>query len=89
MAHNRAGYLRILLNSLRAARTIESTLLIISQDVVADTAVDEAIATVHHVLPRSHDQIDFCAYMRLYSPHSIELHPKEFPGKLAMLQCNV
>eukprot|EP00047_Mylnosiga_fluctuans_P005686 m.242056 g.242056 ORF g.242056 m.242056 type:complete len:496 (-) comp13958_c0_seq1:158-1645(-) len=69
MIHNRADYLRVLLATLRAVQGVERVLLVISQDVLTNPAVDAVIA-----------EIDFCAYVRLYSPYSLELHPAQFPG---------
>eukprot|EP00048_Salpingoeca_helianthica_P020994 m.9786 g.9786 ORF g.9786 m.9786 type:complete len:476 (-) comp5473_c0_seq2:72-1499(-) len=69
MVHKRADYLEASLASLRGVPDISSALLVLSHDYV-DEAMEKAVKT-----------IDFCAYMRIFSPHSTQFHPHDFPGE--------
>lgn len=66
--HNRISYLKHLIESLRVADDISTALLIISHDVY-DEALNDKVA-----------KIDFCMVLQIYYPHSIQTHPKTFPG---------
>ncbi|XP_052771570.1 alpha-1,6-mannosyl-glycoprotein 2-beta-N-acetylglucosaminyltransferase-like isoform X2 [Mya arenaria] len=67
--HDRLEYLRILLDSLREVRGIDKTLLIISHDVYLPAL---------NALVR---EVDFCPVLQIFFPHSLQLHPKSFPGE--------
>ncbi|KAK3597730.1 hypothetical protein CHS0354_006081 [Potamilus streckersoni] len=67
--HDRGEYLKILLNSLRKVANIEKSLLIISHDVYSNE-LNQLVLSV-----------DFCPVMQIFFPHSLQLHPKEFPGE--------
>lgn len=67
--HSNGLLLRQLLTSLKAARSIEETLLIFSHDVF-----DNQINKVVH-------SVDFCKYMQIFYPYSVQLHPNVFPGR--------
>lgn len=67
--HNRLSYLLHLIGSLRAAKYISTTLLIISHDVYNET-INEALRKA----------IDFCMFTQIFYPHSIQTHPLSFPG---------
>ncbi|CAG2203005.1 MGAT2 [Mytilus edulis] len=67
--HDRANYLKILLDSLRKVKGIEKTLLIFSHDVFSEQ-LNSIVET-----------IDFCPVMQIFFPVSAQLHPKEFPGE--------
>lgn len=67
--HDRANYLKILLDSLRKVKGIEKTLLIFSHDVFSQE--------LNSII----QSIDFCPVMQIYFPVSAQLHPKEFPGE--------
>jgi alpha-1,6-mannosyl-glycoprotein beta-1,2-N-acetylglucosaminyltransferase len=66
--HNRATYLRHLINGLRNAKNIEKTLLIFSHDLYDDEI---------NLMVQS---IDFCMVLQIFYPHSIQLNPDTFPG---------
>lgn len=66
--HNRLIYLKHLIESLRTAHDISSTLLIISNDVYDETLNGEI------------EKIDFCMVLQIFYPHSIQTHPRSFPG---------
>ena len=67
--HTRLDYLRQLIGSLRAARGIESALLVFSHDVF-DEAVNAEVR-----------RIDFCRFTQVFYPFSLQLHPHSFPGQ--------
>jgi len=67
--HNRADYLRYLVDSLNKARHIEKTLLIFSHDYF-DPEIEEIV-----------HGITFCPVMQIYFPYPMQIYPKEFPGE--------
>lgn len=67
--HNRWHYLVSLLDSLRAARNINRTLLIFSHD---------EYSPIVESLPY---KVDFCKMMQIFLPHAIQLYPNQFPGQ--------
>ncbi|KAL4231384.1 hypothetical protein ACF0H5_008963 [Mactra antiquata] len=67
--HDRLDYLKILLDSLKKTKKIETSLLIISHDVY-----NEALTKLVR-------DVDFCAVLQIYFPHSLQTHPKVFPGE--------
>ncbi|KAL3864000.1 hypothetical protein ACJMK2_005716 [Sinanodonta woodiana] len=67
--HDRGEYLKILLNSLRKVANIEKSLLIISHDIYSNE-LNQLVLSV-----------EFCPVMQIFFPHSLQLHPKEFPGE--------
>lgn len=67
--HNRIEYLRHLIWSLRHAKDIDKVLLIFSHDIY-NTTINELIS-----------EIDFCMFMQIFYPYSIQLYPDEFPGE--------
>ncbi|CAF89452.1 unnamed protein product, partial [Tetraodon nigroviridis] len=66
--HNRPDYLRLLVDSLRKARGVESILLIFSHDFWSPE-INKLVASV-----------DFCQVLQIFFPFSIQLYPQEFPG---------
>jgi alpha-1,6-mannosyl-glycoprotein beta-1,2-N-acetylglucosaminyltransferase len=66
--HKRMLYLRHLIDSLSQAKDISNTLLIFSHDYY-DEEINQLVQS-----------IDFCRVMQIFYPHSIQLHPNEFPG---------
>lgn len=66
--HNRISYLSHLIDSLRHAQNISDALLIVSHDVYNDT-INQIVQS-----------IDFCMFLQIFYPHSIQTHPKTFPG---------
>ncbi|XP_020326994.1 alpha-1,6-mannosyl-glycoprotein 2-beta-N-acetylglucosaminyltransferase isoform X1 [Oncorhynchus kisutch] len=66
--HNRPDYLRLLVESLRKARGVESILLIFSHDFWSPE-INQVVASV-----------DFCQVLQIFFPFSIQLYPQEFPG---------
>ncbi|XP_043232122.1 alpha-1,6-mannosyl-glycoprotein 2-beta-N-acetylglucosaminyltransferase-like [Amphibalanus amphitrite] len=69
--HTRLDYLRQLIGSLRAARGIETVLLVFSHDVF-DEAVNAEVR-----------RVDFCRFIQVFYPFSLQLHPHTFPGQSA------
>ncbi|XP_063987019.1 alpha-1,6-mannosyl-glycoprotein 2-beta-N-acetylglucosaminyltransferase isoform X5 [Diachasmimorpha longicaudata] len=67
--HSRLTYLRHLIVSLAQARGIEQALLIFSHDVW------------HPDINYLIQSVDFCRVMQIFYPHSIQTHPKSFPGE--------
>lgn len=68
-AHDRPEMLKKLLYSLRYARGIESSTLVISRDKFSlemDAVLDK--------------DIDFCRYIEIFCPFSMQLYPDQFPG---------
>lgn len=68
-AHDRAEYLKMLLDSLRTVRNIHQALLIISHDVYSKELNNLVLS------------VDFCPVIQIFFPHSLQLHPQEFPGE--------
>lgn len=66
--HNRPDYLKLLVDSLRKARGVESLLLIFSHDYWSPE-INRVVASV-----------DFCQVLQIFFPFSIQLYPQEFPG---------
>lgn len=66
--HNRPDYLKLLVDSLRKARGVESLLLIFSHDYWSPD------------INRVVDSVDFCQVLQIFFPFSIQLYPQEFPG---------
>ncbi|KAL7033575.1 hypothetical protein ACKWTF_007644 [Chironomus riparius] len=66
--HNRSEYLRHLIKSLSNAYNISQTLLIFSHDYF-DDEFNQIV-----------NSIKFCRVLQIFFPHSIQLHPNEFPG---------
>ncbi|XP_077367429.1 alpha-1,6-mannosyl-glycoprotein 2-beta-N-acetylglucosaminyltransferase [Festucalex cinctus] len=66
--HNRPDYLKLLVDSLRKARGVESLLLIFSHDYWS--------AEINNVV----NSVDFCQVLQMFFPFSIQLYPREFPG---------
>lgn len=66
--HNRPDYLKLLVDSLRKARGVESILLIFSHDFWSPE-INKVVASV-----------DFCQVLQIFFPFSIQLYPQEFPG---------
>lgn len=66
--HNRPDYLKLLVDSLRKARGVESILLIFSHDFWSPD-INRVVASV-----------DFCQVLQIFFPFSIQLYPQEFPG---------
>ncbi|KAJ8269971.1 hypothetical protein GJAV_G00108830 [Gymnothorax javanicus] len=66
--HNRLENLKLLIESLRRARGIESVLLIFSHEYWSPE-INGVIAA-----------IDFCPVLQIFFPFSIQLYPREFPG---------
>ena len=67
--HDRAIYFQELLNSLQNAREISKATLVISMDKFSEK-IDRLIST-----------IQFCRYMVIFFPYSMQLYPNKFPGK--------
>ena len=67
--HSRAEYLQELLNSLKNVRNIDKATLIISMDKFS-SEMDRLIST-----------INFCRYMVIFFPYSMQLFPNSFPGE--------
>jgi len=67
--HSRVHFLRQLLLSLKQAKDVDQTTLILSLDRF-DPQLDELIKT-----------IDFCRYIVIFFPFSMQLHPDSFPGQ--------
>ncbi|XP_015116266.1 alpha-1,6-mannosyl-glycoprotein 2-beta-N-acetylglucosaminyltransferase [Diachasma alloeum] len=67
--HSRLTYLRHLIVSLAQARGIEQALLVFSHDVW------------HPDINYLIQSVDFCRVMQIFYPHSIQTHPKSFPGE--------
>ncbi|XP_076242139.1 alpha-1,6-mannosyl-glycoprotein 2-beta-N-acetylglucosaminyltransferase isoform X2 [Calliopsis andreniformis] len=67
--HTRLTYLRHLIVSLAQARGIEQTLLVFSHDVW------------HPDINYLVQSVDFCRVMQIFYPHSIQTHPRSFPGE--------
>lgn len=66
--HNRPDYLKLLVDSLRKARGVDSLLLIFSHDFWSPD-INRVVASV-----------DFCQVLQIFFPFSIQLYPQEFPG---------
>uniref|UniRef100_A0A8C7Y0K2 Alpha-1,6-mannosyl-glycoprotein 2-beta-N-acetylglucosaminyltransferase n=1 Tax=Oryzias sinensis TaxID=183150 RepID=A0A8C7Y0K2_9TELE len=66
--HNRPDYLKLLVDSLRKARGVDSILLIFSHDYWSPE-INKVVASV-----------DFCQVLQIFFPFSIQLYPHEFPG---------
>ncbi|XP_076678275.1 alpha-1,6-mannosyl-glycoprotein 2-beta-N-acetylglucosaminyltransferase isoform X2 [Andrena cerasifolii] len=67
--HTRLTYLRHLIVSLAQARGIEQTLLVFSHDVW------------HPEINYLVQSVDFCRVIQIFYPHSIQTHPRSFPGE--------
>lgn len=67
--HDRLAYLRHLIISLAQAKGIEQTLLVFSHDVWSPD--------INYVV----QNVDFCRVVQIFYPHSIQTHPKSFPGE--------
>ncbi|XP_017889766.1 alpha-1,6-mannosyl-glycoprotein 2-beta-N-acetylglucosaminyltransferase isoform X2 [Ceratina calcarata] len=67
--HTRLTYLRHLIVSLAQAKGIEQTLLVFSHDVW------------HPDINYLVQSVDFCRVMQIFYPHSIQSHPRSFPGE--------
>ncbi|KAK3095792.1 hypothetical protein FSP39_019233 [Pinctada imbricata] len=67
--HDRTKLLSILLESLKAVRKIEETLVIFSHDYYSDD-INKLIQS-----------ISFCPVLQIFFPVNAQLHPKEFPGE--------
>ncbi|CAK9824840.1 Alpha-1,6-mannosyl-glycoprotein 2-beta-N-acetylglucosaminyltransferase [Anthophora retusa] len=67
--HTRLTYLRHLIVSLAQAKGIEQTLLVFSHDVW------------HPDINYLVQSVDFCRVMQIFYPHSIQTHPRSFPGE--------
>uniref|UniRef100_A0A3Q2Y3X9 Alpha-1,6-mannosyl-glycoprotein 2-beta-N-acetylglucosaminyltransferase n=1 Tax=Hippocampus comes TaxID=109280 RepID=A0A3Q2Y3X9_HIPCM len=68
LVHNRPDYLKLLVDSLRGARGVESILLIFSHDYWSPE--------INNVV----NSVDFCQVLQIFFPFSIQLYPQEFPG---------
>ncbi|XP_065187270.1 alpha-1,6-mannosyl-glycoprotein 2-beta-N-acetylglucosaminyltransferase-like [Sycon ciliatum] len=66
--HRRVRELELFLSGLAKARGVESSLLIVSMDYITP-GLENIIGN-----------ITFCRVLPIYFPHSIQLHPREFPG---------
>ncbi|XP_061609384.1 alpha-1,6-mannosyl-glycoprotein 2-beta-N-acetylglucosaminyltransferase [Phyllopteryx taeniolatus] len=66
--HNRPDYLKLLVDSLRKARGVETILLIFSHDYWSPE--------INKVV----NSVDFCQVLQIFFPFSIQLYPQEFPG---------
>ncbi|XP_037305757.2 alpha-1,6-mannosyl-glycoprotein 2-beta-N-acetylglucosaminyltransferase [Pungitius pungitius] len=66
--HNRPDYLKLLVDSLRKSRGVESILLIFSHDYWSPE-INQVVASV-----------DFCQVLQIFFPFSVQLYPHEFPG---------
>ncbi|TNN44085.1 Alpha-1,6-mannosyl-glycoprotein 2-beta-N-acetylglucosaminyltransferase [Liparis tanakae] len=66
--HDRPDYLKLLVDSLRKSRGVESILLIFSHDHWSPE-VNRVVAGV-----------DFCQVLQIFFPFSVQLYPQEFPG---------
>ncbi|XP_051172324.1 alpha-1,6-mannosyl-glycoprotein 2-beta-N-acetylglucosaminyltransferase isoform X2 [Leptopilina boulardi] len=67
--HTRLTYLRHLIVSLAQAKDIEQTLIVFSHD-VWNPDINYLVQSV-----------DFCRVMQIFYPHSIQTHPRTFPGE--------
>ncbi|CAL7938128.1 unnamed protein product [Xylocopa violacea] len=67
--HTRLTYLRHLIVSLAQAKGIEQTLLVFSHDVW------------HPEINYLVQSVDFCRVMQIFYPHSMQTHPRSFPGE--------
>ncbi|XP_033344374.1 alpha-1,6-mannosyl-glycoprotein 2-beta-N-acetylglucosaminyltransferase isoform X2 [Bombus vosnesenskii] len=67
--HTRLTYLRHLIVSLAQAKGIEQTLLVFSHDVW------------HPDINYLVQSVDFCRVVQIFYPHSIQTHPRTFPGE--------
>ncbi|XP_029154965.1 alpha-1,6-mannosyl-glycoprotein 2-beta-N-acetylglucosaminyltransferase isoform X3 [Nylanderia fulva] len=67
--HARLTYLRHLIVSLAQAKDIEQALLIFSHDIW------------HPDINYLVQSVDFCRVMQIFYPHSIQTHPRTFPGE--------
>ncbi|XP_062139548.1 alpha-1,6-mannosyl-glycoprotein 2-beta-N-acetylglucosaminyltransferase-like [Drosophila sulfurigaster albostrigata] len=66
--HKRIEYLEHLIYSLSLARNISQALLIFSHDYY-DNVINDLVQS-----------IKFCKVMQIFYPHSVQMHPNEFPG---------
>ncbi|XP_049612329.1 alpha-1,6-mannosyl-glycoprotein 2-beta-N-acetylglucosaminyltransferase [Syngnathus scovelli] len=66
--HNRPEYLKLLVDSLRKARGVESILLIFSHDYWSPE--------INNVV----NSVDFCQVLQIFFPFSMQLYPQEFPS---------
>lgn len=66
--HKRASYLKSLIESLRHTRHINETLLIFSHD-YNSSELNNLVASVN-----------FCSYVQLLYPYSMQKYPKKYPG---------
>ncbi|XP_055331664.1 alpha-1,6-mannosyl-glycoprotein 2-beta-N-acetylglucosaminyltransferase-like [Paramacrobiotus metropolitanus] len=71
--HNRLAYIRALLDSLAGTHNISDALVIFSHDVV-DEQIDNFVW----------DADTTFEIVQIYFPHSLQLHPNEFPGPSAL-----
>ncbi|XP_020293474.1 alpha-1,6-mannosyl-glycoprotein 2-beta-N-acetylglucosaminyltransferase isoform X1 [Pseudomyrmex gracilis] len=67
--HTRLTYLRHLIVSLAQAKDIEQALLVFSHDIW------------HPDINYLVQSVDFCRVMQIFYPHSIQTHPRTFPGE--------
>ncbi|XP_070159622.1 alpha-1,6-mannosyl-glycoprotein 2-beta-N-acetylglucosaminyltransferase isoform X4 [Polyergus mexicanus] len=67
--HTRLTYLRHLVVSLAQAKDIEQALLVFSHDIW------------HPDINYLVQSVDFCRVMQIFYPHSIQTHPRTFPGE--------
>ncbi|RWS12652.1 alpha-1:6-mannosyl-glycoprotein 2-beta-N-acetylglucosaminyltransferase-like protein [Dinothrombium tinctorium] len=86
--HNRVRYLNSLIESLRNVREIEKVLLIFSHDFY-DLRLNEVIKSinfskVHYLFFQFALFVSitcfYCQVLQIFYPHSLQLHPNEFPG---------
>ena len=68
MTHDRVDRMQTLLDSMRTMANLDTTLVVISQDMFT-RELDELIATV-----------DFVCTVRIFYPGSLQLNPDRFPG---------
>lgn len=66
--HNRAFYLKEVIESLRYVKDIDSTVLVFSHDYFCEE-INALVLT-----------IDFAPVMQMFFPFNIQLYPNEFPG---------
>ncbi len=67
--HSRISYLKELIESLRATKHIEDTLVIFSHDIYIEEMNDLI------------GEIDFCATLQIFYPYSLQIYGNEFPGR--------
>lgn len=68
--HDRDIFLKLLIDSLKTVKGIESATLVISRD--------KFTREMDHVID---NEIDFCRYVEIFFPFSMQLYPDTFPGE--------